>query len=91
MCKCTPEIRTPFCGKPDCAMPPQAGKPVSPPEKLIRKYTIEEFWASLSWEIGDQDGDYDGLLHVSSNINGTEVKIPIHEIVHAASKSQAQP
>ena len=21
MCHCTPEIRTPFCGKPECAMP----------------------------------------------------------------------
>lgn len=23
MCKCTPEIRTPFCGKPGCEWPPQ--------------------------------------------------------------------
>lgn len=23
MCKCTPEIRTPFCGKPGCQWPPQ--------------------------------------------------------------------
>ncbi len=23
MCKCTPEIRTPFCGKPGCEAPPQ--------------------------------------------------------------------
>lgn len=23
MCKCTPEIRTPFCGKPGCEMPKQ--------------------------------------------------------------------
>ncbi len=23
MCKCTPEIRTPFCGAPGCEMPPQ--------------------------------------------------------------------
>lgn len=23
MCKCTPEIRTPWCGKPGCEMPPQ--------------------------------------------------------------------
>lgn len=26
MCRCTPEIRTPFCGKPGCEIPPQ--KPV---------------------------------------------------------------
>ena len=23
MCKCTPNIRTPFCGKPGCKPPPQ--------------------------------------------------------------------
>ena len=23
MCRCTPEIRTPFCGKPGCEWPPQ--------------------------------------------------------------------
>lgn len=23
MCRCTPEIRTPFCGKPGCEMPAQ--------------------------------------------------------------------
>lgn len=26
MCKCTPEIRTPFCGKPGCEWPPQKKK-----------------------------------------------------------------
>lgn len=24
MCRCTPHLRTPFCGKPGCEMPPQA-------------------------------------------------------------------
>jgi len=27
MCKCTPEIRTPFCGKPGCEVPKQPEKP----------------------------------------------------------------
>lgn len=26
MCKCTPEIRTPFCGKPGCQWPKQKSK-----------------------------------------------------------------
>lgn len=29
MCKCTPEIRTPFCGKPGCTWPPQT-TPLAP-------------------------------------------------------------
>jgi hypothetical protein len=28
MCKCTPEIKTPFCGRPGCEAPPQ--KPPTP-------------------------------------------------------------
>jgi hypothetical protein len=27
MCRCTPNIRTPFCGKPGCEWPPQAIDP----------------------------------------------------------------
>lgn len=33
MCKCTPQIRTPFCGKPGCEIPPQAYRPT--PARLI--------------------------------------------------------
>lgn len=41
MCKCTPEIRTPFCGKPGCEWPLQATvvycKNCGWPEKLHRE------------------------------------------------------
>lgn len=30
MCKCTPEIRTPFCGKSGCEMPKQKSEPICP-------------------------------------------------------------
>ena len=60
----------------------------SKPEKIVRKYTMEEFWESLYYDTADADDDYDGFLHISSNINGTEIKIPIADIVHAASKAQ---
>lgn len=36
MCVCTPEIRTPFCGKPGCAWPEQQK---APPRRLAR-FTI---------------------------------------------------
>lgn len=57
-------------------------------EKIVRKYTMEEFWASLYWDTTDENDDYDGYLHICSNINGTEIKIPIADIVHQASKAQ---
>ena len=31
MCKCTPEIRTPFCGKPECGWPKQKIMKPDPP------------------------------------------------------------
>lgn len=36
MCKCTPEIRTPFCGKPGCEapVPPEALQPAKLPKKV---------------------------------------------------------
>ena len=29
MCKCTPNIRTPFCGKPGCEWPPRSSKEIA--------------------------------------------------------------
>ena len=29
MCRCTPEMRTPFCGKPGCEWPEQKENPVN--------------------------------------------------------------
>lgn len=39
MCRCTPSIRTPFCGKPGCVAPggyqphPMQGAPMPPPQQ----------------------------------------------------------
>ena len=52
MCKCTPNIRTPFCGKPGCEPPPQAvpGESVS---KSIR--VAFETWAARHYDFDDAD------------------------------------
>lgn len=39
MCKCTPEIRTPFCGKLGCEWPEPT---VAPEEMTQQKHTKEE-------------------------------------------------
>lgn len=71
----------------DNIMKPQIGQ--LSPEKIVRKYTMQEFWASLYWDIGDEDDDYDGFLHIMSNINNDEqIKIPIKDIIHGASELQ---
>ncbi len=36
MCQCTPEIRTPWCGKPGCEMPKQE----SPGERIAKQYSV---------------------------------------------------
>jgi hypothetical protein len=33
MCKCTPNIKTPFCGKPGCEMPPQKPRQAATPDE----------------------------------------------------------
>ncbi len=59
-------------------------------QPIIRKYTMEEFWQSLSYCTYDADDDYDGFLHIQSNINGSEIKIAIAHIIHEASKYQSK-
>jgi hypothetical protein len=40
MCKCTPNIRTPFCGKPGCEWPEQSKDQVTPdqPHRILDAY-----------------------------------------------------
>lgn len=52
MCKCTPEIRTPFCGKPGCENPdwlPHADAVNHPPHYNIGK--IEVIEAIEDWKL----------------------------------------
>ena len=49
--------------------------------KKARKYTIQEFWDSLYWELTDCDDDYDGYLHIVSTINGTEKTILLTDLI----------
>ncbi len=53
MCKCTPEIRTPFCGKPGCEAPelqkfgPNDDPTRLPPDGSVRVDGFERFDAEL--------------------------------------------
>ena len=58
------------------------------PEKQIKKYTTREFFDSLYYECCDSDDNYDGLLHIVSDIDGTETKIKIADIIHDGAKYQ---
>lgn len=55
MCKCTPEVRTPFCGKRGCewpASPPPTGAPRVP--NFYGEFKIQEFQiAKLELKPGD--------------------------------------
>lgn len=46
MCKCTPNIRTPFCGKPGCEWP--GSKPEGAREQVPSKDPLPEGWIPLS-------------------------------------------
>lgn len=55
MCKCTPEIKTPFCGKPGCEWP--APKPYTPPRAdgwywVRKKGWRDEYgeWVPALWQ-----------------------------------------
>ena len=54
MCRCNPQIRTPFCGRPDCLMPVQ---------KVMTPFTEEQIeWLkenlSLEARVGRSEGYY---------------------------------
>lgn len=51
MCKCTPSIRTPYCGKPGCEWPtPNSETPASHPDQWEILFNR---WRSLGKEIAD--------------------------------------
>src|SRR5688572_23692077 len=69
MCKCTPAIRTPFCGKPGCEAPAQANEqcthgtlagpsPTEIVESLIRFTQHAELCAVSQWKPTDAE-DFD--------------------------------
>lgn len=61
----------------------------SEPQKRERtKYTMAEFWDSLYYECCDADDDYDGYMHIVSDIDGSEIKIKVSNIVHQAAQYQ---
>lgn len=55
MCKCTPEIRTPFCSKPGCERPAQPSKTIGDQLREIARgvYNTNAFRAGQIEEIAD--------------------------------------
>lgn len=45
-----------------------------------KKYTVAEVFSSLSFGEADSDGDFDGFIHIISDLNGEEVKIALSKI-----------
>lgn len=62
MCQCTPEIKTPFCGRPGCEWPDQ--KPPEPTPQVV-KFIVGEIAAmeycgdlkAIACVVIDRDGD----------------------------------
>lgn len=48
MCKCTPSMRTPFCGKPGCEWPPQKAAT----EPMDRLYELLNEVANCAFDCG---------------------------------------
>ena len=60
----------------------------SKPQKRIEKYTVDEFFNSLYYECCDSDDNYDGYLHIVSDIDGKETQIKIKDIIQQGAKYQ---
>ena len=58
----------------------------SAPKKVVHKYTVREVFDSLSFSATDCDDDFDGFLHIASDLNGEEVKIQIRDLIDAINR-----
>jgi hypothetical protein len=55
MCKCTPEIRTPFCGKPGCEWPPQVTREQPSSKRLVQRLrSAAGYYAYDSYEAANE-------------------------------------
>ena len=77
MCKCTPEIRTPFCGRPGCEWPEQKPRPGEPAvvKAIVGEIAAAEYAGdvkAIACVIIDKDGDVRTLVAYSDGH-----KIPI--------------
>jgi hypothetical protein len=62
MCQCTPEIKTPFCGRPGCEWPPQRPPEPHPPvvHEIVGEISAMEYAGDVKAIIAaviDKDGD----------------------------------
>lgn len=60
MCKCTPECRTPFCGKTGCEWPPQkAPTPATPAQaEELAKKAVGDYLTACRMTDREQIGNY---------------------------------
>ena len=83
MCKCTPEIRTPFCGRPGCEWPDQKPPPGEPAvvKQIVGEIAAAEYAGDIKAIAAvyvDKDGDVRTLVaygesHKLSIIAGASV------------------
>lgn len=48
--------------------------------KTERKYTVREVLDSLSFEEVDHDGDFDGYIHLTSDLDGSGTQINMSKL-----------
>lgn len=46
----------------------------------LTKYTVREVLDSLYFEVVDHDSDFDGFIHLTSDLNGLGFKIKIADL-----------
>jgi hypothetical protein len=67
MCKCTPEIKTPFCGRPGCEWPPQKAPEAKPAivKSIVGEIAAMEYAGDIkgiACVVVDRDGDLRTLV-----------------------------
>lgn len=72
MCKCTPNIKTPFCGKPECEWPQQEKE-----REFIEKNPLTYFISN---------GDVVGAFHFDRNHFGEKINYRIGQIIDSESR-----
>lgn len=72
MCRCTPEIRTPFCGKQGCELPEQIQKPKPEMSGLD--------WTTLAGIQGELEGISMGINMTKPDVNFQGVMDALKEI-----------
>jgi hypothetical protein len=72
MCKCTPNIKTPFCGKPGCEWPPRSPKEIAT-DRLRR---ASERLRVANAELDSAEREHSGALQALENLEAVPKSRP---------------